>query len=473
MENPFYRIDEKNTCDPYETMVEAYATQLGEKTTREILQKEVSHVITEKMTQDWNARYKTALESIIEDTKRYKEIETAHENLKKKYTETKDLNQKRECVEAAKKIKQQFDRIEKERKLSEEIVRQHRSVCVVGSRSRENVGSRQNIGSHQEIPIALAWRLLEKVLNIKCIFLSEEAFKNKDYSHILVTEELIEGEGEAKSQGEPLYPEFYVIVEITSAKSEFRTVSYQDKKLLTYHEIPYDLKKMIEEKCAERNGGLFHRIPHFETKAEASTDERRFDELSETKLMNLYDEDVVFVFYEKSTQKLPGRGAGEKMVPHERIREFAELANIPDWRKKLSNSWIQPFSIDNQRWSSVEHYCQAVPFKKNHPDFYLGFALGSGTDISKQVAVAVAAGEGKTGKYKGELLRPSGVVADYVDKKKVMYEAQLAKFQQNEDLNHLLRGTKKAKLMHFVRGKEPELYESLIMVRETLFRKSG
>jgi ribA/ribD-fused uncharacterized protein len=179
--------------------------------------------------------------------------------------------------------------------------------------------------------------------------------------------------------------------------------------------------------------------------------------------------ETTFLFYSKSTDKSPGKGAGEKIAQGDEGR-YDSLSKIKDWRKKLSNFWIEPFDLDGKRWQSVEHYYQASKFKGSK-EFYDLFSLDSGSEISTNPVIAKEVG-GKSGKYKGVLIRPKSIVVDegFFDKrsKLEMFKAQYAKFTQHKDLLHLLKLTKNAKLVHYQRGGRSVVFHNLMFIRSKI-----
>ena len=104
-------------------------------------------------------------------------------------------------------------------------------------------------------------------------------------------------------------------------------------------------------------------------------------------------------------------------------------------------------------------------------EFYKLFTMGSNSEISKDPALAKAAG-GKTGKYKGKRLRDSNIKPDenYMDRRSEVFEkANFAKYSQNPELKEMLLATNNAKLVHKIqRSKDVEVFTETMRVRERL-----
>ena len=178
------------------------------------------------------------------------------------------------------------------------------------------------------------------------------------------------------------------------------------------------------------------------------------------------------MYYNNSSpHPYPGKGSGEK-IKEVNIMDFNKLHKLKNWRKKLDDSWIAPFTLDGHRWNSVEHYYLGSQFKKGFPDFYLKFSLDSDSEISKDITLARIAG-GKTGKTKDNVLREKKIVidSDFYEvgvnprHREERFNAIDAKFNQNLDLQQILKETKRAKLTHFIRGREPETDIQLMKIR--------
>jgi predicted NAD-dependent protein-ADP-ribosyltransferase YbiA (DUF1768 family) len=449
----------------FATIRDAFSS-IAQQTSVNKIRKKLAEEATQEIFDSYKEQYDMYNASIIRDTNKIKELANEYALYKERINQTIDRNEQKQIILQAKEVKHEHDRLVEEKKVSSSILKEYKFMKGI-----ENLDQFKRAIRHCDF-WADTWAIstLERTLNIKFIILSSENYKAKDEKNVLQCGQLNDKVLEQRGR---FTPEFYIMVDYTG--SHYKLVGYKKKLIFKFIEIPYDIKKMIYERCLEKNAGPFDIIPDFQkfkaSQKKTVIKEAQYEDLTESKLRGLYNDEIVFKFYSKSLDKpLPGKGSGEK-IPNDRLREYSTLASIPQWRKKLSNFWVQPFTLDNHKWASVEHYYQGSKFKKTHPDFYLSFSLDSGTDLSKDPAMAKSAG-GKTGKFKGELLRPVEVSADsdFFGKrqKREMYAAQYAKFTQNEDLKTLLLATGDAKLTHFVKGAEPIVFDELMLIRDKI-----
>jgi len=469
--NPHYSIVDNEAGGDclFATIRDAFSS-IAQQTSVNKIRKKLASEATEKVFLGYKEQYDMYKDSLVRDTNKIKELEGEYLLLKQRFTQVMDRNEQKIISVAAKDVKKEHDRLVEEKKVTAEILKEYKFLKGIDTLE----AFKSKIKSCNFWADTWAISTLERILNIKLIILSSELYKSGDSKNVLQCGQLND---DILQQRGRFVPEFYIIVDHTG--DHYKLIGYKKKLIFKFTEIPYDIKKMIVERCLEKNAGPFSLIPDFQkfkaSETKSVTKEVEHEDLTESKLRGLYDDNIVFQFYSKSIdKKLPGQGSGEK-IPKEKLKDYAELATIPQWRKKLSNFWVQPFSLDNHQWASVEHYYQASKYKKTYPDFFLSFSLDSGTDLSKDPLMAKAAGS-KSGKFKGELLRPKEIGApdsDFFGKrsKKEIYAAQFAKFTQNEDLKQLLLATQDAKLTHFSRGQPAITFDELMLIRDKIKRE--
>jgi predicted NAD-dependent protein-ADP-ribosyltransferase YbiA (DUF1768 family) len=467
--NNYTIIDNEGGGDCLFATVRDAFSSIIQQTSVNKLRKKLALEATDNVFLNYKEQYDMYTSELIKQTNTIKELEALYISLKKRFAEIIDRNEQKVISVEAKNVKAEHDRLVKEKRITSEILKEFKIMKGVDTLE----AFKSKITKCEFWADTWAISTLERILNIKFIIMSSELYKGGDFKNVLQCGQLNDSILENRGR---FTPEFYIIIDHTG--SHYKLIGYKKKMIFKFSEIPYDIKKLIAERCIEKNAGPFSIIPEFQRfktdNIKTPTKEAEYEDISESKLRGLYNDDIVFQFYSKSLDKpLPGKGSGEK-IPNDRMKEYTELATIPQWRKKLSNFWVEPFTLDNHKWSSVEHYYEASKFKRGHPDFYLSFSLDSGTDMSKDPLMAKGAGS-KTGKYKAELLRPIEVSidSDFSGKKssKAILDAQQAKFTQNDELKQLLLATNDAKLVHFMKGVEPDVFDELMLVRDKIRRE--
>ena len=452
----FKIIDNEGGGDCLFATIRDGLAKVGRKISVQQMRQMLAAEATEELFQGYKSQYDMAIGEYQQLAGEIKRLAAEHRELKKRLKQSKDRSVQTAIVAQAEEVGNRHAIAKAERVAAKELIDEFK--FMKGITTLEAFKAKiQTCGFWGE-----TWAIstLERVLNIKLILFSREAYDEGDIDNVLQCGQLNDNILSEKGVFEPTH---YIMADFLGWHYEL--ITYKDRGAFTFDEIPYDVKKLVVDKCLERAAGPYYIIPQFRQfmdKIQVVVSE------PSPEISPLYDDATIFQFYSKSADKpKPGKGSGETLGP-EGTQAYIELAAIPRWRKKLSNFWAEEFEIDGKKWLSVEHYYQAAKFKKGNPAFYDTFSLDSGSALSKDPLLAKKAG----GKNAASDIRPSEVVidADFFDGRheEAMEEAMRAKFTQNIDLGTMLKATKKAKLQHFSRGNPPVVFDNLMRVRETL-----
>lgn len=465
MKNENFRIHKvPGDGDCFFTVVKDAFKQIGKKTTIDKLRGIVAKTATVDMFESYYNIYHGFLSEIEENELKIKKI---HENIKKLKARYSSASEKKEKDAILTQIKNHNSDAQT---FAKYIATAKRDINEFEFMKDVNnlVEFKQKVMDSKYWADDAAINILENNLNVKVIILDEQNFKSKDEDNVL---KCASG---AKEEIPNPTPEYYIMAAYVGG-NHYELISYKDKKILKFSEIPYYIKTLIVNKCIEKNAGSFPYITdfkHFQQKFGIDPTKSMYSE-SDVVVSELFEPDTQFMFYIKSADANPGKGSGEKINAGD-LSKYKELQLITDWRRKLDDEFESPFTFGGKRWQTVEHYYQASKYKKGFPDFYNSFSLDdANSEIANDVKKAKAAG-GKTGVFEKQELRDKKKIKmdpDFFDSGRNVTEranAVMAKFEESAELKKILLNTKKAKLLHFRRGSEPDIDTVLMDVRSKM-----
>jgi hypothetical protein len=300
-------------------------------------------------------------------------IENANRALKKqtqeiqKQPEPNKIRMK-ELLESAKSLHADYHKLKLEKSANEELLQEFQYM--------ENIKTLDDLKTYIRTSSYWAdtWAIstLERLLEVKVIILEDSTDKDAVMRCGQLNEEI-----------STFNPKYYIMVNY-SGNNHYELITYKDKRIFTFSEIPYDIKILITNKCMEKMAGPYAIIPafkQFHAELGVRIPEKENDS-EKSEIKDLFDEDIVFIFHANSDKsKKAGKGVGEK-IPNDRISEFEILGkktptgktDVP-WRQQLDDDWTTAFTVDGYRWGSVSHYLLAFLFKRSEPDIYKEFSL--------------------------------------------------------------------------------------------------
>ena len=446
--------------------------QIGMQTSVSKIRALVARNVTDDLFQEYRTLYTNFLTEYQHINTEMSAIEKLNKEMKRRILNVTDKAEHKQILTDATELSERYNRLKEHRGITKNLLNEYLYMQDIATIDQ----LREFIMTPQYWADEWAISTCERLLNIKMIILDENSYSNNDTDGVLLC-------GPTHNNVQKFAPEYYIITSYD--KNHYRLISYKNKTIFKFREIPYNIKTMVINKCLERNSGIYYLIDDFrqyKTKLGMDADYGK-PAVDEDDVLNkdLYDSDVVFMFHAKSNG-IPnaGKGIGES-IPSSKITEFNNLNGKKkndityDWRKKLDDSWMSPFTVDGHRWGTVTHYVIGAHYKKGFPDFYKMFSLDSESDLSKNIDMANAA-LSKHGKHNDIQVRPVNVTvdADFYSLNRnprneaERYTALEAKFSQNLDLKRILMDTKRAKLVKFVRRSDPEPDMLLMKLRKEL-----
>ena len=430
--------------------------------TCEKLRNLIADNVSEEMYENLLFQYNTYTDAIKNISARSIELKSMHDKLKNDIVSTVDTERQDAIRTEARRIANENVILKKDITNLKELQKEYKYIKSIKTFVDFCDAIRLGKLDNEEWMIAL----VERLLNIKCIVLSKDHFLEEDIYNVLQC-----NNGQAPIdpiiQEKGIFtPSRYIILE--QDKGKYSIIGYKDLVSLSFSEVPYDLKRMITDKCFENNGGLYSLIHHFNNFKYSPNYPNPLTPLlgktincqGESRLLDLYDDQLVFNIYDKSAgHKCPGKGSGEHIFSQQAC-EFGGLSDFQHWRRKLDDTWNAPFTLDDHGWSSVEHFYQGSKFKRKNPELYLSFSLDSGSDISGDVCLAT-----KEGEKLEKMVDP-----DFFDEryKQEHRKALHAKFKQNPELKDILKHTRNSKIIHYAKGNPGKILDNLMIVRKEL-----
>lgn len=469
MKNNNYDIIEvRGDGDCYFTCIKEAFESIGKKTTVPKLRALLASKVDDEIFNEYRKVFLEFEARVVDIEREIKKLKEKNKEFLKRMREATTKEVRTQILEETKKLKEDHEGLVKEYKevkgMQDDYVGNMKQIDTIDK-------FREYIQTSNYWADSWAISTLEVALNYKTIIMSEEAYKAGALDNVLNCGEINKDVDKSRK----FDPSFYIMTSYSG--NHYNLITYKKKQILSYDEVPYDVRILVVNKCLEKSSGVFYLIPsfrNFKTKLglDADIGNPKDMEVDDDDLHHeLYDPATTFVFHIKSLNTAkPGKGSGET-IDTNRVSEFAPLTKIPEWRRKLDDSWSEaPFTLDNHRWASVEHYVQASRFKKGFPDFYSLFSLDNPSELSRDPEIAMQVADLKKAKY--NKLRPSGVVVD-IDfnmgrEEKERASALHAKFIQNQDLRQLLLATKNAMLKQFSRRKASDKDMPLMKLRRDI-----
>jgi predicted NAD-dependent protein-ADP-ribosyltransferase YbiA (DUF1768 family) len=324
---------------------------------------------------------------------------------------------------------------------------------------------------------------LERVLRVKLIIFSREAFKQGDDANVLLCGQNNDDTLEREGKFEPAYYLLLSLGGTHAGNMHYELISYNQRRAFRFRQLPYQVRHMVLLRCLERQAGPYSLIPDFR-EALAGVQPAAAEGHVGSASHGATPGKAVFQMYGRSAGgPRPGEGTGEEQGGTD-SGAFASLAAIAGWRRLLAddgppardierNKCPDCFELDGKKWATVRHYALAARFSHANPAFAATFAYtpGRGSKLGKDVDLAVRVAGGPTRGRKsrrGEQPAPEADPDADAQEEQAAERARRAKFAPGTKARRALLETGNAELRVFRRGAPARPASALMKLRDEL-----
>lgn len=455
MKNDNYNVVETQEEDSILNCVRMAFKQIGHITTNAKIRAKMADEANVVIYEKYRNQYFNLEGEKLEIEEKIKKIGSSIKEFKTKIENEKDKKQKSNLIKDATDLSKNYSDLKESLKILNSEIENMDFIKGIDS-----IDKFRELIQQTRFPID-EWgiSLIEHILNIKIFVLSQESYRKSDNNTILQCGKRWSHEEQPKVVNQP---DYYII--LSENDGVYQLISYKNKYIFKFTEVPYGIKILTIIKCIEQNAGQYYLIDdfrNFKSKLGINPEEGEPDE-DDDNSNGLYDPSVVLSFNATLKNSKPGKLNSDK-INESRKTEFLALSKKinENWRNKLDDYWATPFTLDGKKWSTIEHFYQASKFRNGFPDFYEMFSLDSNSEnkrLQNEPDIAHWTGS-RTGhmndNLKKEGLRPQHIKIDPTfyngeNNIKVRERALYAKFKQNEDLKRTLMDTKDAKLVKYI-----------------------
>jgi hypothetical protein len=240
MKNPHYSIVENEGAgDCLFACVRDAFSQIAQQTSVQKIRKKLSEEATETLFTNYRELYDMYAGQILKETQEIKSLGAKYAEIQNRHMAAIDRNEKKMLADLGKKTKAEHTKLIENKKVTAEILKEYTFMKDIESLPK----LKKKITTCEFWGETWALSTLERILNIKFILLSSEAYNSNDINNILqcgqLNDTILENQGYFK-------PDYYIIVNYLGW--HYNLVGYRKKMIFTFKEIPYDINNMPNPK---------------------------------------------------------------------------------------------------------------------------------------------------------------------------------------------------------------------------------